>query len=39
MPLAEAKVSQTDPARFWALVDELIATSEIVIDLEEGAGG
>jgi inorganic pyrophosphatase len=30
-------ISRTDPIRFWALVDELIATSEIVIDRPGGS--
>jgi inorganic pyrophosphatase len=29
--------NRTDPIRFWALVDELIATSEIVIDRPGGS--
>jgi inorganic pyrophosphatase len=27
---------RTDPARFWALLDELVATSEIVVDRPGG---
>ena len=30
-------VDLTDPARFWALLDELVATSEIVVDRPGGS--
>jgi inorganic pyrophosphatase len=29
--------NRTDPARFWALLDELVATSEIVVDRPGGS--